>query len=245
MNRVGTDSDYAKYRPQHNPLSSAWLPEWELTGEQKVFPEDTVRTWQVLSANRDGVINTCYVTSYRDGVMAAVLSYPAEYEEGWGTRMQQMMGTLVLAARGDYPQNSTNDEISDVGVALYNQVAPWLPENAVEDVTGYTIRKVESIGATEYIWGQDKIAMLTSSQYPAERTHPYGLTIRVDDESGEILSFDYDYDKDQITLNGKNPSYYAQLDDAESCLKLFAESFIEDGETLTFQQEANQPAWQY
>ena len=245
MNRVGTDSDYAKYRPQHNPLSSAWLPEWELTGEQKVFPEDTVRTWQVLSANRDGVINTCYVTSYRDGVMAAVLSYPVEYEEGWGTRMQQMMGTLVLAARGDYPQNSTNDEISDVGVALYNQVAPWLPENAVEDVTGYIIRKVESIGATEYIWGQDKIAMLTSSQYPAERTHPYGLTIRVDDESGEILSFDYDYDKDQITLNGKNPSYYAQLDDAESCLKLFAESFIEDGETLTFQQEANQPAWQY
>ncbi len=102
---VQTDSDYVKYAPQINPLSSSWPTKWEDTDELKVFPDDPVRQWKVLKAARDGAINYCYLTPYRDGVMAAIISYPSssEYAEGMGARMHAMMDTLVLASRGDIP----------------------------------------------------------------------------------------------------------------------------------------------
>ena len=100
LEAVETDSAYARYAPQ----SSERLLNWKDTGERYIFPEEKNRQWQVLSANTADVKNICYMTPYRDGVMVVQLSYPSAYEEGWGTRMQTMVHTLVLAERGDTPE---------------------------------------------------------------------------------------------------------------------------------------------
>lgn len=93
------DSEYEKFLPQINPLSSASHSTWETTGNTKTFPSMPERQWQEFTASGMDVTNICYVTPYRDGVMIVQLSYPsgAEYEEGIGTRVQQMIDTLVLA----------------------------------------------------------------------------------------------------------------------------------------------------
>lgn len=96
---IKQDSDYEKFLPQINPLSSASHATWETTGNTKIFPSMPERQWQEFVAFGMGVTNICYVTPYRNGLMIAQLSFPSgsEYDEGIATRMQQMLDTLVLA----------------------------------------------------------------------------------------------------------------------------------------------------
>ena len=88
------DSD-SRYAPQGGFGSTPLA--WTATGEIKHFPEEPSRQWQVFSAYGVDVVNICYVTAYRGGCMVVQLSMPSNYEEGWGSTMQAMLDTLVLA----------------------------------------------------------------------------------------------------------------------------------------------------
>ena len=99
LDEVETDSDFAKFAPQVNPLSSyPSVAEWEPTGEYKVFASEPNCQWREYMSS-PGVVNRCYLTSYRDGVMSIQISHPygSAYMEGIGSRINQMLDTLVLA----------------------------------------------------------------------------------------------------------------------------------------------------
>ena len=99
LDEVETDSDFAKFAPQVNPLSSyQFAAEWEPTGEYKVFANEPNRQWREYVSS-PGVVNRCYLTTYRDGVLSIQISHPygSAYMEGIGSRINQMLDTLVLA----------------------------------------------------------------------------------------------------------------------------------------------------
>ena len=98
LDEVETDRDYAKYAPQTNPLALYEGLEWVPTGNDKVFPNVPNRQWREYITISDAY-NVCYLTPYRDGVMIVQYSHPfgAEDFEGMGSRMAQMIDTLVLA----------------------------------------------------------------------------------------------------------------------------------------------------
>ena len=85
-----------EFAPRVQPYTSV-LPQWELTDQEITLGDDT-HTWQLWDGTAvDGTGNYCYTTSYHDGCLALLLSYPAEYAEGWSTRMTSMAQTIVLA----------------------------------------------------------------------------------------------------------------------------------------------------
>jgi beta-lactamase regulating signal transducer with metallopeptidase domain len=98
LDEVETDRDYVQFRPQTNPLTLYEGLEWVPTGNDKVFPNVPNRQWREYITISDAY-NVCYLTPYRDGVMIVQYSHPfgAEDFEGMGSRMAQMIDTLVLA----------------------------------------------------------------------------------------------------------------------------------------------------
>ncbi|MBO5430358.1 MAG: M56 family metallopeptidase, partial [Peptococcaceae bacterium] len=98
LDEVETDRDYEKYLPQTNPWALYEGLEWAPTGNYKVFPNEPDRQWREY-ITISGAYNVCYLTPYRDGVMIVQISHPfgAEDFEGMGSRMAQMIDTLVLA----------------------------------------------------------------------------------------------------------------------------------------------------
>ncbi|MBO5365689.1 MAG: M56 family metallopeptidase, partial [Peptococcaceae bacterium] len=98
LDEVETDRDYEKYLPQTNPWALYEGLEWAPTGNYKVFPNEPDRQWREY-ITISGAYNVCYLTPYRDGVMIVQYSHPfgAEDFEGMGSRMAQMIDTLVLA----------------------------------------------------------------------------------------------------------------------------------------------------
>ena len=129
-------------------------------------------------------------------------------------------------------------------IMLYETVAPWLPKDAVEDAAQYTARELEYLGQMEYIWGQDAMAVLASSQYPPSAQYPQGVTIRADAETGDIRYFSYWYDQETIMLPEIEPSFYEDQEASAAYLQQFAKAFIQDGETWTFRLQYDQPRWQ-
>ncbi len=227
-----TGKTYAYTLPQIQP-GDEWTPGWKRTGQTKIFPEDPYRIWQVLKPAKEipGISNICYATSYRGGVMAMYIGYPDTYAEGWGSRMHAMADTLVLAARED--ESRANAAAEDEGVVLYNKVAPWLPENAVSDPQVYQKNLVPQSERIEYIWDQNWVKMAASSQAYPEPDYPQGLTISVDNKTGEIMSFHYWLDEKQRTLPEATEGFQNTLAPRREYVQRFAETFIENGKTMT------------
>ena len=98
LDEVETNEAYAQFRPQTNPLATYLAVEWEPTTKYKVFSNEPNRQWREY-ITISGAYNVCYLTPYRDGVMIVQYSHPfgAEDFEGMGSRMAQMIDTLVLA----------------------------------------------------------------------------------------------------------------------------------------------------
>ena len=127
---------------------------------------------------------------------------------------------------------------------LYETVAPWLPKGAVEDAAQYTARELEYLEQIKFVWGQDELAVLTSSQYPPSAQYPQGVTIQADAKNGDIRYFSYWYDGEKIMLPEIEPSFYEDQKASAAYLQQFAKAFIRDGETLEFQLQYEQPRWQ-
>ena len=234
-----TGKTYAYTLPQIQP-GEEWTPGWNRTGQTKVFPEDSNRIWQIMKPAKDisGITNICYATAYRGGVMAMYISYPDEYAEGWGSRMHAMADTLVLAAREDSSQ--TNAVAEDEGVALYNKVAPWLPDNAISDPMVYEKKTIPQSERIEYIWDQDYRKLSLSSEM-VEPDYPQGLTVQTDAKTGEILFFDYWYDETQRSLQNADTEFTETLAPRNEYVQEFVENFIEKSDELTAEVDRSDP----
>ena len=234
-----TGKTYAYTLQQIQP-GEEWTPGWNRTGQTKVFPEDSNRIWQIMKPAKDisGITNICYATAYRGGVMAMYISYPDEYAEGWGSRMHAMADTLVLAAREDSSQ--TNAVAEDEGVALYNKVAPWLPDNAISDPMVYEKKTIPQSERIEYIWDQDYRKLSLSSEM-VEPDYPQGLTVQTDAKTGEILFFDYWYDETQRSLQNADTEFTETLAPRNEYVQEFVENFIEKSDELTAEVDRSDP----
>ena len=136
----------SRYRPQAG--SSAAPLVWAETGETRYFPAEPSRPWQVLTAYGTDVVNICYVTAYREGCLVAQLSMPSAYEEGWGSRMQAMLDTLVLATETAAPKTP-----SDANTADGKQLAAYLPAGLNLQEADYVQEPLE-MGYSRSLWRQ-------------------------------------------------------------------------------------------
>ena len=236
LDEVNTNDDYAQFRPQTNPLALYEATEWwEPTGNDKVFPNVPNYFWKEYIAI-SGAYNVCYLTPYRDGVMIVQISHPfgAEDFEGMGSRMAQMIDTLVLATEGEEyagKKQSNTASNADDGIALYNQIAPFLPEHAVENVSGY--QRTRHTDYTEYVWGENPFAVYASSTIPPKYQHPYGLMVRTDNDTGAIRNYHYWYDETQITFPAKAENYNEVKAVGTDLAKQFMQRIVPNGENLS------------
>ena len=246
LDEVETNEAYAQFRPQTNPLASYIATEWEPTAKYKVFSNEPNRQWREY-ITISGAYNVCYLTPYRDGVMIVQYSHPfgAEDFEGMGSRMAQMIDTLVLATEGEeYTAKKQNSGAADTdnGIVLYNQIAPFLPEHVVEYPAEY--QRTRHTDYTEYVWGENPFAVYASSIIPPVYQEPYGLMVRTDNDTGEIINYRLWYDEKQITL----PVVAESLDDikvvSESLVNQLMQSIVPNGEKLSVKRGVVQPEYQ-
>ncbi len=199
-------------------------------------------------ANQRGIALSTYLSKQAQSSkkrFAAIL-YPRQVKKGIAALLA--VALLAITASGclqvDAQMEPTPFDKPEDILALYETVEPWLPKGAVEDAAQYTARELEYLGQMEYIWGQDAMAVLASSQYPPSAQYPQGVTIRADAETGDIRYFSYWYDQETITLPEIESSFYEDQEASVAYLQQFAQAFIQDGETLEFQLQYEQPRWQ-
>lgn len=199
-------------------------------------------------ANQRGIALSTYLSKQAQNSkkrFAAIL-YPQKY--GKGVLALAAVALLAVTASGclqvGAQVESTPLDTPEGIITLYETVAPWLPEGAVEDAAQYTARELEYLEQIKFVWGQDELAVLTSSQYPPSAQYPQGVTIQADAKTGDIQYFSYWYDKEKIMLPEIEPSFYKDQEASVAYLQQFAKAFIQDGETLEFQLQYEQPRWQ-
>ncbi len=196
---------------------SDWKATWKLTGESKIFPEDTGRIWQVLKPEKEtpGITNICYVTPYRGGVMGVTLSYPNEYAEGWGSRMHTMLDTLVLAARED--TDAVKKEEQKKANAVYKRVAEFLPDDAIHNPEHYWKITGED-STTGYLWAENPYevtieetygkGLLSFQQNGKHYLYERALLVYVSETDNRIVSYQYDRKEEKpekmAEIAGKN-----------------------------------------
>lgn len=85
-----------EWAPQTD-ITSSVLANWEPTEQNAALGKEnqSFRIW--TASDSVGVTNYCYTTPFRGGSLAVIVSYPNEVAEEWGTRMEDMVQTLILA----------------------------------------------------------------------------------------------------------------------------------------------------
>ena len=92
---LAPDSQFA---PQKSALSAVASPSWksDLKPVYMLGNNSLLFLRWTTEASYD-VENYCYTSPYKDGTLFILASYPKEAAEGWGTRIDSTIRTLVLA----------------------------------------------------------------------------------------------------------------------------------------------------
>ncbi len=175
----------------------------------------------------------------------AAILYPQKY--GKGVLTMAMVVLLAVAASGCL-QVGVKEPV-DVGLALYEKVAPWLPEGAIAQPEIYTVEEgftgddFEGI-ASMYLWQEEQLEGNGSTgvyidMKDMEKTFHYKRDLRILISSdGEIIEFYYGCDEGALNLeeflSGCN------LDYAEKEVQ----SLVTDGKQLQISQRSDATGYQ-
>ena len=161
---------------------------------------------QAMSTSR-GIVLSTYLSKKAQNSKKrfAEILYPQKYKRGL-----LLLCVVIIAAVGVSGCLQVGEK--DAGVALYEQVAPWLPENGIENLEDYTVTEDRNLGTVIYHWGEEPVEASDGKggslgYYYGE--NPYGLagTFRytrdlkievTNDENSEIIYFGYWRDPDDM-----------------------------------------------
>ncbi len=186
---------------------------------------------QAMSSSR-GIALSTYLSkdAQNSKKRFAEILYPQKY--GRGVAMLLVVALLAVAASGCLQVGE-----KDTGMALYEKVEPWLPENAIHNPKEYNVEESLDGRQLHYTWAEEKVEKTAEQlDYEYERPWYYNreLMIITSADTGEILHYAYYGDMPDETARdlGKTP----EEEEAEmrAYAEKFAHDFIKDGKTLEF-----------
>ena len=173
----------------------------------------------------------------------AAILYPQKY--GKGVLTMAMVVLLAVAASGCL-QVGVKEPV-DVGLALYEKVAPWLPEGAIAQSENYTVEEI--IGSYGMAL-DDKTYTYDGSEGKSETTVSYLLN-----ENGQKTEeyippkrqlnvcatntgkiYNVYYNCDETELVWPEVSLYGKEDECMDYVKQIAKAIIPDGKELQWQE---------
>ncbi len=176
----------------------------------------------------------------------AEILQPRQYKKG----IAVLLAVLVLAvgASGCLQVGKV-----DEGVALYEQIAEYLPENAIHNPEVYEVQSTETSRYNTYLWTEDKYEVTEEEANEADMLTGYRGWERTNEETGEGIYYQYrrtlviavskETGKIQTILYANNEDKPASVKPAEigrnkeqrdAYVQEIAAKFIDGGEALTF-----------
>lgn len=197
---------------------------------------------QAMSSSR-GIVLSTYLSKQAQNSKKRFtdILQPKQYKKGIVTLIV-IVGLAVLAS-GCLQMGE-----KDQGLALYQQVKQWLPEDAIQNPETYKETESEpyvGVGIRVdkqpyFCWQEEKIektdANWTSRLYVDENGLEYfykrDLYITISPENQEILSFSYACDKSEIDVVTDGNVWYLDDKKCAEYVQKFVRSFIKGGKEL-------------
>ncbi len=202
---------------------------------------------QAMSSSR-GIALSTYLSkgAQNSKKRFAEILYPQKYKRGL-----LLLCVVIIAAVGVSGCLQIGADTNEVdAVALYEQVAPWLPEGAIENPEAFKMEKInvaENINWVCYTWQEQpvKIDEMDSDIWPqtcvqkdnALYLYQHMLRLTVDAKSSEIQNFSYYLNGRTENAVGKKEFSDTEQEKAQNYVQQFASAFIPNGGKLTFRHD--------
>ncbi len=211
---------------------------------------------QAMSNSRGIALSTYLSKEAQNGKkrFAAIL-YPQQHKKGL-----LLLCIVLVVAIGisgclqvgtDAVVEIDEEALKGMGAELYKQVAPWLPERAIQNTGDYTFQIGNNDSQRYYTWKElpVEVSEIEGGTWPAayvqtdDKLYRYQhmLEVWIDADTQEITGFTYYqdgwvyYDEELLAAS----SFFQTEESKQHYVEQFAENFIPDGSRLVFQRDLN------
>ena len=202
---------------------------------------------QAMSSSR-GIALSTYLSkdAQNSKKRFADILYPQKYKRGL-----LLLCVVIIAAVGVSGCLQIGADTNEVdAVALYEQVASWLPEGAIENPENYSVMatSVEK-NCKYYVWREkpmevetrDSAFMADTHRQVGEKFYEYQhvLNVGIDMDSQEIIYFEYQNTGKPLAAADGFVPFYEDTDAAAAYRNQFLDAFIPDTEQLKIWNDKN------
>ena len=209
-------------------------------------------------SNSRGIVLSTYLSkdAQNSKKRFANILCPQQYRKGI-----LVLCTVIVAAVGvsgclqigkEVTEAIDERSLEEKGLALYEQVAPWIPEGAIENPENFKMEEIDAIDGKiiGYTWQAQPIETAEPDPTRWEQTYvqkgdkwyryEHMLEIYMYEKTGELKGFNYynngrsHYDEDELLQS----SFYQDDKINQQYLKQVVQTFIPEADTLVLHQES-------